>query len=248
MIKGMIFAAGLGTRLRPLTDRVPKAMVEVGGIPMLRRVIDRMAEAGVEEIVVNVHHLADVVTGYLDAVRGELPTPVAVSDERGQLLDTGGGLLYAGHLLEGATAIVVHNADILTDAPLAPMIGQHLAAEADATLLVDSCRESSRRLMFDDKGRLHGRINLKTGATTPASLDMASLSAAAFGGVHVVNPRIFHSLGRYGSEYGPVFSITDFYCQTAEELDIRSFEAGPGTRWFDMGRPESLAAARALFD
>ena len=125
MIKGMIFAAGLGTRLRPLTDSMPKAMVEVGGRPMLRRVIDKLVAAGVGEIVVNVHHFADQIKDYLAAEADGIGARVVVADESRQLLDTGGGLLAAAEWLDDAEAIVVHNADILSDASLDLMLAYH---------------------------------------------------------------------------------------------------------------------------
>lgn len=247
MIKGMIFAAGLGTRLRPLTDRIPKAMVEVGGTPMLRRVIDRMGAAGVSEIVVNVHHLPDVITDYIGRVKDDLGTSIIISDERDRILDTGGGLLGAASLLADADAVVLHNADILSDIPLAPMIDRHMASRASATLLVDPRRESSRRLLFDRDSRLHGRVNLTTGATTPEDLDISGLIPEAFGGIHVVSPAIFEPLADFAARRGPVFSITDFYCEAASRLPIMPYEAPQGARWYDVGRPESLASARVSF-
>lgn len=244
MIAGMIFAAGLGTRLRPVTDSIPKAMVEVCGIPMLRRVIDRMAAAGVERIVVNVHHFPDVIIDYLTAERDAFTPEVIVSDERDRLLDTGGGLRRASPCFAGAEAVVIHNADILCTAPLDDLISDHLSCGADATLYIDPRRESSRRLLFDEGMRLHGRINLNTGETTPVGLDCLLYEKAAFGGIHVVGMNLLKALhDRYRP--GEKFSITDFYCDEGSSLDIRGHVAPEGAAWFDIGRPQSLAAARA---
>lgn len=248
MIKGMIFAAGLGTRLKPLTDTMPKAMVEVGGLPMLRRVIDSMTSAGISEIVVNVHHFADRITDYIERSRAEIPARIIISDESTRLLDTGGGLLHAAALLDDAEAVLLHNSDILCDADLSLLAEMHLFTGADATLMVDPQRESSRRLLFDSDFRLHGRINLKSGALTPSGLDAEGLHQASFQGIHVVSPAIFHALRNYAGTTGrKVFSITDFYCETAASLDIRGYVAERPSTWLDVGRPESLAAARELY-
>lgn len=247
MIKGMIFAAGIGSRLRPLTDNMPKALVEVGGRPMLRRVIDKMAAAGVGEIVVNVHHFADMVEKYIAEECGDCSAKIIVSDERDTLLDTGGGLLKAAEYLSDAEAIVVHNADILSDSSLDLMIAYHGYRDGMATLMVDPLRESSRRLLFDADLRLHGRINQSTGAVAPFDLaDIDTLEKAAFSGIHVVSPDIFASLAEYSQTKGSqVFSITDFYAERCAGLPIYGYVAERPSMWFDIGRPESLESARA---
>lgn len=248
MIKGMIFAAGLGTRLRPLTDTMPKAMIEVGGRPILRRVIDSMAAAGIAEIVVNVHHFAGMVADYIERHRAEIQARIIISDESDLLLDTGGGLLRAATLLEDSDAVVLHNADILCDADLALLTEMHLFTGADATLMTDPLRESSRRLLFDTDFRLHGRINLKSGAISPTDLNAEGLHRASFQGIHVVSPRVFPALAEYADATArEVFSITDFYCDTAATLDIRGYVAERPSTWLDVGRPESLAEARLLY-
>lgn len=245
MIKGMIYAAGIGSRLRPLTDVMPKALVEVGGVPMLGRVMERMARGGVGEIVVNVHHFADMVEEYA-AVRGaQLGIKVRISDERGALLDTGGGLLAAAPFLADAEAIVVHNADILSDASLDLLTACHLYRGGVATLMVDPRRDSSRRLLFDADLRLHGRINLATGVTTPPALDTDGLVRAAFSGIHVASPGIFDALARYASSQDTgVFSITDFYASTAADNTVYGYLAERPSMWYDIGRPASLEEAR----
>ncbi|MCM1029363.1 MAG: sugar phosphate nucleotidyltransferase [Pseudoflavonifractor sp.] len=243
MIKGMIFAAGLGSRLRPLTDKVPKAMIEVGGRPMLRRIIDKMASAGAEEIVVNVCHLGHIIKEWVE--REELPAKVIVSDESGALLETGGGLLKAEPLLADAEMIMLHNADILSDASLALMAEWHRWSGAMATLLVDPLRSSSRRLLLDEERRVRGRINLSTGVVTPTGLDPDGLTRAAFGGIHIVSPKIFELLREYAKATGEEkFSIMDFYLAKATEMRVMGYVAEHPSMWFDIGRPESLAAAR----
>lgn len=247
MIKGMIFAAGMGTRLRPLTDTTPKALIEVGGRPMLLHVIDAMASAGVSEIVVNVHHLARNIVEYIDRERDNLPAHVVISDESDSLLETGGGLLRAAPLLADAEAVILHNADILSSADLGLMLSYfRYLGDVDALLMVDPARESSRRLLLDDRGRVMGRINLSTEVVTPDGLDADGLLRAAFSGIHIISPRILGPLARYSDETGrSAFSIMDFYLNEASRLRLQGYVAEKPGMWFDIGRPESLAAARA---
>lgn len=245
-MKAMIFAAGLGTRLRPLTDSKPKALVELRGIPMLGRVIDRLRLVGVNEIVVNVHHFADKVRDYLES--RDFGVTIHVSDESDLLLDTGGGILAARQWLDSGDnePFIVHNADILTDVDLRSMVERHLHDEAMATLLVDR-RDTSRYLMFDSEDTLKGWINVKTGETKQATLDMTSLTRLAFGGVHVISPSIFDRLECYQSEVGRVFSIVPFYVDACRYSVIKGFRPAAGTQWFDIGSVEKLADAEHNF-
>lgn len=179
-MKAMIFAAGLGTRLRPLTDNCPKALVEVGGKPMLGRVMQRLIDAGVTEAVVNVHHFAGMIKEYLTA-NNNFGITVHVSDESDLLLDTGGGILRARQWLDGGEPFIVHNADILSDVDLAAMYRAHEASGADATLLV-AHRQSSRYLAFGNAdSRLHGWINTTTGQTAPRAFCRRSVAISPFG-------------------------------------------------------------------
>lgn len=238
----LIFAAGLGTRLRPLTDSCPKALVEVGGEPMLGRVISRVVAAGADRIVVNVHHFPDMVADYLR--RTDFGVDVLVSDERDCLLDTGGGLLKAMPLFDNDEPILLHNADILTDSPLGGQIGAHRASGADATLLVD-LRESSRRLLFDGSMRMRGWARADFSEVRPSWLDTSGLEPLAFGGVHVVSRSVEPLLEEYASVHGRAFSITDFYVAVCGRSVIRGFRPAGSYRWYDIGRQASLADARA---
>lgn len=244
-MKAMVFAAGLGTRLQPLTLDCPKALIEVGGRPMLERVLLRLRDAGVDEAVVNVHHLAHMVISYLKA-NDNFGMTLHVSDESDRLLDTGGGILRARGWLDGSEPFFVHNADILTDVDLDAMWRAHIAAGADATLLV-AARDSSRKLVFDeDTQRLVGWINNSTGATIPDGFDAAKagLKHLAFGGVHVVSPSVFASLAAYG-QADAKFSITPYYLSVCSRVDIRGYEQTDPYMWFDIGKPATLAAADA---
>lgn len=243
-MKAMIFAAGIGTRLKPWTLHHPKALVEVGGKPMLGRVIDRLRDAGIHEIVVNVHHFAPQIVDYLNNLNDPTLT-ITIADESQLLLDTGGGLLAAAPLLGTDSPILLHNADILTDFPLEEMMEAHARSGADATLLVDR-RSSSRCLYFDGDGTMRGWGNLVTGATRPEGLDTSALTPLAFGGVHIVNPATIFPLLR---EFAPgeVFSITDFYIAVCDRASLRAYTPSAPYRWHDVGRPESLEAARAAY-
>ncbi len=241
-MKAMIFAAGLGTRLRPLTDDRPKALVEVGGVAMLERVIRRLVEAGVDKIVVNVHHFPDMVIDWLGA--RDFGVEIAVSDERDSLLDTGGGILKARPLLDGDEPFIVHNADILTDLDLRAMVEAHCAADAMATLLVAS-RQSSRYLLFDDSMTLNGWTNVKTGEVRPADIDAGRLAPLAFGGVHVISPSIFPLLQEYAAHEGDKFSITPFYVDICRRAVVKGYIPAVPYRWHDIGSPAKLAACEA---
>lgn len=232
-MKAMVFAAGNGTRLRPFTLSHPKALVEVGGKSMLQRVIENLKAAGVTQIVVNVHHFAEQIEQFLVA-NSNFGVKIDVSDERTLLLDTGGGLLRARRFLDGTEPVLLHNADILTDMPLGEM-----TLRGDATLAV-SDRGSSRSLVFDGSDRLCGWINHKTGETK-GRYEGKPLS---FNGLHLVSPQIFPALASYGQE---VFSMTPFYVDNASSLEIYGHDMG-GYKWFDVGKPESLEAARVWAD
>lgn len=241
----MIFAAGIGSRLKPFTDSHPKALAVAGGKTMLQRTIEKLRDAGARRIVVNVHHFAGQITDYLEA-NGNFGADIAVSDESALLLDTGGGLLRAEALLnaEGDEPIVLHNADVLTDAPIGEMLARHMATGAQATLLA-SPRQSSRQLCFDLDGRLRGWRDNRTGRTLPEGFNPAAgtTRSLAFNGVHVVNRDIFPELHRYARAHGEVFSITPFYVDAIGKLDIRAFEPAKPYMWHDIGTPEKLLAA-----
>lgn len=248
-MKGMIFAAGIGSRLRPFTDRHPKALAPVAGKPMLRRVIEKMTAAGISRIVVNVHHFPDQIASYLEE-NHYFGADIAVSDESDTLLDTGGGLLKARRLLDGDEPILVHNADILTDFDLGAMERHHTSLNPLATLLAFP-RESSRQLYFDREAELRGWRNLGTSECRPPGFDAAApgLERLAFGGVHIVSPRVFPLLERYAASATTdgVFSIIPFYLSVIGAESVKSFSPTGPFRWSDIGTPEKLAAAERSF-
>lgn len=243
-MKAMIFAAGLGSRLAPLTDTCPKALIEVGGMPMLERVIRRLHAAGVGEIVVNIHHHAGMIRDFL-AARPDLSEGVMLSDETERLLDTGGGVAKAAEMLRGDGPVMLCNADILTDFPIGGMIARHIGSGADATLLVSPTRPSSRGLLFDREGRMCGWTNRKTGEVRAPGIVPADASVMSFGGIHMISQSMLDDLREYGPE---VFSMTPFYTDTCGRRRYMAYVPERQYTWVDIGSPETLARARALFE
>lgn len=244
-MKAFIFAAGLGTRLRPLTDSMPKALVEVGGMPAIQHVIERIKMAGIKDVVINVHHFPDMVRNFFER-NCNFGLNVKISDESELLLDTGGGLYKALPLLGGDEPVLLHNADIVTDISLADMMSEYGADRPDALLLVSE-RASSRQLLFDASECMNGWQNVATGETRPAGLSVTGLRSLAFGGVHIISPSMFPFLKEYAEGHGPVFSITPFYIEACRRFDIRAFVPAHPFKWYDIGRLESLKAARNAF-
>jgi NDP-sugar pyrophosphorylase family protein len=240
-MKAMILAAGLGTRLRPLTNDRPKALVEVGGRALLELTLTRLRTFGVHDVIINVHHFADRMIGYLKA-KQNFGMNIAISRED-VLLDTGGGLKKAGWFFLGrATAaaaaqpFILHNVDVLSTIDLGRMLQAHTERQALATLAVQH-RKTSRPLLFDEAGRLYGRQSASSEhAESPRAA--TQLQALAFSGIHIISPRLLPMLTEEG-----VFSIIDVYLRLAAQGEkILEFDADP-YHWRDLGRPEDLAKA-----
>jgi NDP-sugar pyrophosphorylase family protein len=240
-MKAMILAAGLGTRLRPLTNDRPKALVEVGGRTLLEITILRLREFGVREVIVNVHHFADMVVEYLKQ-RGNFGMRIEISREE-ELLDTGGGLKKAGWFFlesdsrfDNDEPFILHNVDVISTIDLGRMVEFHREHNAMATLAVQE-RETSRYLLFDDDMRLCGRRAGRDGASEVAR-ESAQIKALAFCGVHVISQRIFQGMTEDGA-----FSILSSYLRLAKTgKDISGFVADE-SYWRDLGTPERVARA-----
>ncbi len=235
----MILAAGLGTRLRPLTDRLPKALVEVDGVPMLERVARRLVATGVRRLVVNVHHHAEQVERFV-ADRAGFGAEVAISREEGERpLETGGGLLAAAPLFEKRAPFFLHNVDVISEVDLRAMYEAHRDAGALATLAVQD-RETSRPLLVDREG-VYGVANRRSGWRQEARAARGEARQMAFAGIHVVSPVFFqlaHERGR--------FPIWDPYFRLAREGHrLVPFDIG-GARWLEVGTPERLERARSV--
>ena len=236
----MILCAGLGTRLRPWTEKHPKALVPVGGVPMLSRVASRLMEQGFDDIVINVHHFADQVVSFV-ADDEVLNGVVSISDESERLLDTGGGILHAEELLSrGGGAFLVHNVDILSNADLRGLMREHMESARDVTLLV-SDRKSDRKLVFDSGMNLKGWMNLKSGEVRPESLNVSdSDRALAFSGIYVMDPDVFAIMRANG--FSGSFPIMDFFLAGIKGLRIGAKEQ-EGLEILDIGKPDTLHRA-----
>lgn len=242
-MKAFVLAAGLGTRLRPFTLKHPKALVEVGGRPMLGRVLDRLEEEGFDRIAVNIHHFGEQIIDYLESP-DQKRRSVAVSDERDELLDTGGAILHARAIL-GADdePFLVHNVDILSDAPLRQLAARHIVEENDVTMLV-SDRESGRKLIFDSEGFLTGWHHLGEDRFKPADYrKMEGDEEYAFSGIHMMSPSVFAEMER--QQRGGAFSVIDFLLEARGHLRIRAYVV-KGLQLIDIGKPATLSQANLL--
>ena len=232
----MIFAAGLGTRLRPLTDTMPKALVPVAGSPLLGHVIRRLTRAGYDHLVVNIHHFPDQIVQFLAA--HDWGVQIDVSDERNFLLETGGAIRHARPLLEGAGRFLVHNVDIISDLDFA-WFERQWREGALATLLVSE-RQTSRYLLFDEDLRLVGWTNLATGEVRSPypDLDPAACRKFAFAGIHALSEEVLDVMAPFPER----FPIIDFYLQVCDRYPI--YGALPEQlRLVDVGKFDSLAQA-----
>lgn len=238
-MKAMIFAAGLGTRLQNETVDKPKALVEIGGKTLLQRAIDKLKAEGVTEIVINVHHFADLVIDFIKSKDWGLP--VHVSDERDLLLETGGGLKKAAPFFAGDDPILIYNVDILSNLNLQILKDQHLSSGALATLVVRN-RETQRYFKFDRNKNMVGWINKKTGESKisrPENFDDAT--EMAFSGIHIIQPELLRMMPDEDR-----FSIVTVYLELAKTQEIKGYFDNSDS-WIDVGKPAQLVEARELF-
>ena len=232
----MVLAAGLGTRLRPLTADRPKALVELAGHTLLEITLSRLQAFGIRDVIINVHHFADMIVDYLKA-HDNFGMHIAVSREE-ILLDTGGGLKKAAYFFQEDTAcseepFILHNVDVISTIDLRRMVEFHTENHALATLAVQD-RATSRYLLFDQQLRLCGRRGQKTELVRPAQ----QVKALAFSGVHVISPRLLTMMNEEA-----VFSIiTTYLDQAARGETILGFRADE-YYWLDLGRPENVMQA-----
>ena len=237
-MKGMIFAAGLGSRLKPWTDHHPKALAMVNGKTLLQRNIEYLQKNDVDELIVNVHHFADQIVEAIETNKG-WGSHITISDETEEVLETGGGLKKAAWYFSDTADFVVMNADILTDMDLTAMITAHQQTQALATLAVTE-RETSRYFLFDEEARLSGWRNVKTGEEKIVR-DAQPLYQKAFSGIHVINRSMLELIGQEGK-----FSMVDVYLSLAKDHIIRAFDH-TGTHLIDVGKPESIEKAEKIF-
>jgi N-acetyl-alpha-D-muramate 1-phosphate uridylyltransferase len=242
-MKAMILAAGLGTRLKPFTDKHPKALAMVNGKSLLQRNIEYLQKIGITEVLVNVHHFAGQIIDAVTTNNGWGST-VTISDETDAVLETGGGLKKAAWYFKNETSFLLINADILTNLDLDALVAQHTNSGALATLAV-SIRESSRYFLFDEAGKLCGWKNQNTGEYKPVHLNDSNtehLQAKAFSGIQVIDTKLLALMQREGK-----FSMVDVYLDLCATNTILAYDH-TGATLLDVGKPESLALAATLFE
>ena len=240
-MKAMVFAAGLGTRLRPITDTLPKALVPVCGEPLLAHVLRKLQRSGYTEVVVNVHHFPQLIRDYL--ARKDFGMKVSISDESSELLETGGGIRHAKALLQADEPFLVHNVDIVSDVDLTWFRNQ-MHPGILATLLVSE-RKTSRYLLFNDEMRLVGWMNFTTGEVRSPypDLDPAQCRRYAFSGIHNISPAIFDAFDALGMPGR--FPILDFYIKVCDRYPIYGAVA-ENLHLVDVGKFETLPQAEAI--
>lgn len=259
-MQSMIFAAGLGTRLKPLTDKIPKALVRVGGKPLIEYALKNLVAAGSKRIVVNVHHFANQIIEYLQ--QNDFGVNICVSDETEMLLDTGGGIKNAAPFFNTSEPVLIHNVDILSNVDLRALYNYACEAEieqkVDAVLLV-SLRKTKRYLIFNKDMRLVGWTNVDTGEvkspyetlheltfTQPydnnnVTNEQYGYTLFAFSGIHVIGNKVFEAM----NEYSAKFPIMDFYLQYAKDLHFVG-KVKNDLKLMDVGKLDTLAAADAF--
>ena len=237
---GMIFAAGLGTRLKPLTDTMPKAMVPINGKPLLQWQVEKLRDAGITDIVVNVHHFPDQI---IDAVRANngWGCNILISDERDELLDTGGGLRKAKELF-GNEPILACNVDILSNIDISLLSASCLVHCLG--FLVVSQRDTQRYLLFDEENILRGWTNIATGEVRPASISakLGGLRKMAFSGMQILSPAIFEHMDKVVAEKGNKFSLIDLYLSLCDRYIFRAY-VPQNYRMMDVGKINQIGEA-----
>jgi NDP-sugar pyrophosphorylase family protein len=233
-MKAMIFAAGLGTRLRPLTNDRPKALVEVNGTPLLEFTIRRLIHFGVRDIIINVHHFADKIHAFLQE-NDNFGIHIVTSHEVEKPLETGGGLKKAAWFFKGNEPFIVCNADIISNIDLKKMYDTHIQSKAMATYAIQT-RDTSRYMLHDTEGALCGWMNIKTKTIKMGRLS-SELGMYSFSCFHVIDPRIFKT-----TPDEDFFTIIDWYLRICKKHRIMGYRHDDDI-WCDIGKPETLEEA-----
>lgn len=234
-MKAFIFAAGLGTRLYPYTESTPKALVALQGKPMLGHLILKLKSFGITDIIINIHHYGEQIISYLQENKN-FGCHIIISDEREELLDTGGGLKKALNMLEDGENLLVHNVDVLSNFDLNNLIDQHKNSKSKVTLLVQD-RKTSRYLLFDEQNKLHGWTNIKTGETKPANIEVENYRPFAFNGIHVINKSTLPYFNKENT-----FPIIPIYIEMSQQEELKAVEID-NSFWMDLGNPEAIDKA-----
>lgn len=233
-MKAIIFAAGLGTRLRPLTNHTPKALVSLNGQPLLYHAINKLIAAGITQIVVNIHHFGEQIIKYLN--NSNFKASIIISDERHMLLETGGALRKAAPLLKSNKPVVAMNVDIISSIDITQMLKQHLEYNSLATLAVRQ-RQTSRYLLFDTNKQLCGWKNITSGEKIISRETTDNLTPLAFSGIQILSPSFFDMLTESGR-----FSIIESYLRLAPKSNITSYH-DHSPFWIDVGKLGELKHA-----
>ena len=234
----MILAAGLGTRLKPFTDKHPKALAMVNGKSLLQRSIEYLRDFGINDVVVNVHHFASRVIAAIKKNNG-FGSQITISDETEEVLETGGAIKKASWFFKDNEPFVLMNVDVLTDMDLSLMVKQHNTLKPLATLAVTG-RKTSRYFLFDELDNLAGWKNEKTGEQK-MSKEITGYKQKAFSGIHIISPEIFSLIKHEGK-----FSIIDVYLELSKTHPISAFDHST-SKFIDVGKPESIAQAERMF-
>ncbi|WP_339738730.1 nucleotidyltransferase family protein [uncultured Sunxiuqinia sp.] len=238
-MQAMLFAAGLGTRLQPLTNSKPKALVEINGKSLLERSLENLKSQGISDVVINVHHYSDQLIDFLKQ-HNHFEMNIQISDESDELLDTGGGILNAGPLFNPEDPILILNVDVLTNLSFRELLYFHQHEKALATLVVRS-RETSRYLLFDGKRQLTGWKNKQTGATKISRPEQFPQSTPyAFSGIQIIQPDLLKQIREQGK-----FSVIDLYLRLAKTEVIKAF-VDEESVWMDLGKYEQMGEAERL--
>lgn len=237
-MKAMIFAAGLGTRLYPITQSTPKALVSVNGKPLLEHIILKLKNAGFDQIVINIHHFPNQIIDFLK-VNNYFDTQIYFSDERNKLLDTGGGLKKAASFFDDGKPFLVHNVDILSNVCLKDVYNQHVKSSDRLATLVVSHRDTYRYLLFNNELMLRGWVNTKTNQTKPhIGMKVDDFKKYAFAGIQVISPIIFELMQQENEK----FPIMPFYLHRCQEQRIAGFIPN-NLKLLDVGKNDALVKA-----
>jgi NDP-sugar pyrophosphorylase family protein len=236
-MRAMILAAGLGTRLHPLTENLPKALVKIRDKTLLEITINNLVKNGFDKIIINVHHFAEQVIDFIR--QNNFGAYISISDERDKLLDTGGGLKKASWFFNDGKPFLLYNVDIISDLNLKTLNETNIKSDSIATLIVQK-RESGRYLLFNSKNILCGWKNTKTGELI-SSCSIGLLEEFAFSGIHIINPKIFSLMPD-----NDVFSMIDLYLDIMKDNKILAF-IDKDSFWLDVGKVESLKIAEENF-
>lgn len=236
-MKAMVFAAGMGTRLFPLTSDKPKALVEVAGKTLLQRAIERVSGAGYDDLVINIHHFGDQIIRYLEE-NNNFGLSITISDESKGLLDTGGGILKAAQWLDGDEPFLVYNVDVLSNIDLQLFRKYHKDRGGIATVVVRD-RSTARYLAFDELMQLTGWKNIKTGEEITSRI-CSEFNLLAFSGIQLINPGIFNLITETGS-----FPLIPLYLRLATNHTIFGYQ-DQSSLWMDLGKPDQLIEAEKM--